>query len=54
MIFELDAKCVVDAFNSNRPSIAEFESLILVCKDLFSFMRVALLSASPRDYFDIP
>lgn len=39
VIFELDAKCVVDAFKSKRPSIAEFRSLISVCKELFTFLN---------------
>lgn len=36
-IFELDAKFVVDVFNSWRDIISEFSSLIKDCKGLFTF-----------------
>lgn len=32
VIFEMDAKCVVDAFNSNNNVISEFGSYIKICK----------------------
>ncbi|KAL6549455.1 hypothetical protein OROHE_008572 [Orobanche hederae] len=37
VIFEMDAKMVVDAFNSSKVVISEFGCLISSCKTLFSF-----------------
>lgn len=39
IIFEMNDKCVVDAFNSNKPAISEFGCLIKFCKTLFSFFN---------------